>query len=342
MNTHLLRLGHALLAAAATFALTACGMPRQSTPVPTKVRVSDIPLVPQVPFYVALDRGYFRDEGLDVELVPANVTSDAIVMLATNQVEIGGFGPDLVFNAMEQGVGIKMLASAAVFAAGTRASGLVVRQDLIDSGAYHRPADLKGRKIAVSAAQSQFYVELTLARDGLQAGDVVFTRLANADMVAALANGAVDAAWEVEPLIGAIQTQKVGTLIATGLEALPGGMPWIVFESPRFAETDLTTRTAFMRAYLRGLRDFYHAFNRNDGPRTPVIDSLAIHTSVHDPVVLERVGMHTVDPNAALDLAILDRYQDYYLNTDNQLRRVDLTEFVDPAPLSSAVAALGR
>jgi hypothetical protein len=39
---------------------------------------------------------------------------------------------------------------------------------------------------------------------------------------------------------------------------------------------------------------------------------------------------------------ILDRYQDYYLKTDNQLRRVDLAGYVDPAPLSSAVAVLGR
>jgi hypothetical protein len=52
--------------------------------------------------------------------------------------------------------------------------------------------------------------------------------------------------------------------------------------------------------------------------------------------------MHTVDPNAALDLAILDTYQDYYLKTDNQLGKVDLNGYVDPAPLSSALAALGR
>jgi hypothetical protein len=82
--------------------------------------------------------------------------------------------------------------------------------------------------------------------------------------------------------------------------------------------------------------------NRNDGPRAPVVAALATHSSVHDSAMLERIGMHTVDPNATLDLTILDRYQDYYLKTDNQLRRVDLAEYVDPAPLSSAVAALGR
>ena len=161
-------------------------------------------------------------------------------------------------------------------------------------------------------------------------------------MVAALANGAVDAAWEVEPLIGAIQSQHVGTLIGTGLEALPGGMPWILFESPSFAEADLPTRTAFVRAYLHGMRDFAAAFSRDAAPRAPVIATLAAHSSVHDAAVLEHIGMHTVDPNGALDLAILDRYQDYYLASGNQLRRVDLTSYVDAAPLSAAVSELGR
>ena len=57
-----------------------------------------------------------------------------------------------------------------------------------------------------------------------------------------------------------------------------------------------------MRAYLRGLRDFYHAFNVDDGPRGPVIEALAAHTSVHDTSTLASIGMHTVDPNAALDV----------------------------------------
>src|SRR4051794_3490500 len=60
-------------------------------------------------------------------------SAHAVAMLATSQLELGGFGPDpAVFNAMERGIGIKMLASAAVFSPRTRASRLVVPQNLID------------------------------------------------------------------------------------------------------------------------------------------------------------------------------------------------------------------
>jgi ABC-type nitrate/sulfonate/bicarbonate transport system substrate-binding protein len=197
-------------------------------------------------------------------------------------------------------------------------------------------------KIAVSAAQSQFYVELLLERAGLAAQDVEFTTLSTADMVAALTGKAIDAAWEVEPLIGAIRAQGLGTLTGTGFEGLPGGVPWIIFESPNFAATGLANRTLLMRAYLRGLRDFYHAFNLGDASTEPVIESLAAHSAVHDPALLRTIGMHTVDPNAALDLSVLDRYQDYYLQAGDQAQRVDLTSFFDAEPLNTALAELGR
>lgn len=346
-NPRLIRFAWLTGALALLATLVACSAP-PPTPAPspnqlTRIRVADVPIVTQVPFYVALDRGYFREAGYDVELVPARTPADAVALVATSQVDLAGFGPDPgVFNAMQRGIGIKMLGSAAVFAGGTRASGLVIRQDLIESGRYREPRDLRGMKIAVSAAQSQFYVELLLERAGLTADEVQFTTLSTADMVAALAGKAIDAAWEVEPLIGAIRTQGLGTLTGTGFEGLPGGVPWILFESPNFATTGLADRTLLMRAYLRGMRDFYHAFNLGDGSTDPIIESLAAHSAVHDPAVLRTIGMHTVDPNAALDLTVLDRYQDYYLRTGDQAQRVDLTSFFDAAPLATAVAELGR
>src|SRR5690349_19011510 len=90
-----------------------------------------------------------------------------------------------------------------VFLPGTTASGLVIRQDLIDEGAYRDPADFRGRGLAVSSVQSQFYAVQILAQAGLSASDVNFTTIGLPQMLAALQGHAVDAAWLVEPLISA-------------------------------------------------------------------------------------------------------------------------------------------
>jgi ABC-type nitrate/sulfonate/bicarbonate transport system substrate-binding protein len=308
----------------------------------TTIKVADVPQVVQAPFYIAIDQGYFRAEGLEVELVPSSTAADAATLVATSQVDYAGIGPDpALFNAMQRGIDVQILGATAVLRAGTRASGIVVRQDYIDSGRYAEPRDLKGMRIAVGAAQSRFYAERILARAGLTAADVEFVTLAPPAMVAALQTKAIDAAWEVEPLVAQMQSQHLGTLTSTGFEALPGGVPWLVARSGSADNGSQAISTGLMRAVVRGMRDFYHAFNASDGPSAPSISALAAHSSVKDIEVLKKVGMHTVDPNGAFEAAALDAYQDYYLQTGEQMQRVDLSAHIDRRPLESALSTLG-
>jgi NitT/TauT family transport system substrate-binding protein len=311
---------------------------------PTKISIADLGLVAQAPVYIAMDRGYFAAEDLEPTLVSARTTTEISTLAATGEVDFGGAAPDPgLFNAMERGISVKLLASGGVFQRPlTRGSGIVVRQDLLDNGRYTAPADLRGFKIAVASVQSQFYVEQILRQAGLSAADVEITTLSLPDMSAALQNHAIDAAWMVEPLLGAANARNLGKQVASGVDAMPGGISWVVFSTGTAAGTSRDTAARFMRAYMRGLRDYYHAAVLKDTSPGPVLDALAAHSSIHDRKVLENVGLHNVDPDGALDLASLDHYQDYYVERGFQQQRVDLSQFVDAAPLNAALQALGR
>ena len=256
-----------------------------------------------------MDRGYFAAEGLEVNLVPVKSISDEVTMLVTGGADLGASAPDVsLFNAIAGGVDIRMLASGGVFLPGTRASGLVVRQDLIDQGMYRGPADFRGRRIGVSSVQGQFYAEQILARAGLSASDVNVTTIAALQLLAALQGHAVDAAWLV---------------LATG-------------------RVNEVTATHFMRAYLQGLRNLYHAFWLKDADPGPLPDSLAAHGPVHDRQILDGVAVHSVDPNGGIDVSSLNHYQDYYIATGNQTDAIDMDQHIDLGPLESALASLGR
>jgi ABC-type nitrate/sulfonate/bicarbonate transport system substrate-binding protein len=239
---------------------------------------------------------------------------------------------------MERGVELSMLMSAAVFTERSHASGVVVRADRD----YGRASDLKGMQIGVPSIQSQFYVEQILAQDGLRGTDVTFTMLTPPDMIPAMKNGAIDAAWEVEPLVTVLEEQRLGRLIASGFDAMPGGIPWLVVSGSTTVGKDQSVREGVARAVLHGMRDFYHAFNARDADPAPIFDALAAHTSITDRAVLEKVGMHTVDPNGLLETTRLDAYQDYYLARGVQTRRMDLNQFIDRRPLDAALRKLGR
>jgi NitT/TauT family transport system substrate-binding protein len=322
--------------------------PKLATPTPapglTRVSIADLGVITQAPVYIAMDRGYFEAVGLEANLVPVRAVSETAELAATGQVDFGGMAPDpALFNALERSIKIKLLGSGGIFHQSlTGASGIVVRQDLVDSGRYREWADLKGFKIAVGSVTGQFYVERILKRAGLTEKDVEFTTLALQDMPAGLNGRAVDAAWMVEPLIGAMRKQNLGTQVASGFDAMQSGVAWLVFASPSATGNNPEIATRFMRAYVHGLRDFHHAFGLRDASPDPVLDALAAHSAIHDRKVLENAAMHPVEPNGALDIGSLDRFQDYYMAHGAQNQKIDLTRHVDTAPLDAALATLGR
>src|SRR5262249_44838393 len=149
----------------------------------------------------AQEKGYFAEEGIELATERFPSLEPQIAALGTDQMDVaqGGWVPGL-FNAIERGIGLRMVGTAAVHAPG-RSQLLVARRDLIDSGEVREYAGLKGRKIARPAALgiAPLAIEKALALGGLQDTDVDYVGLGFPDTVAALANKAVDLAYLSEP-----------------------------------------------------------------------------------------------------------------------------------------------
>src|SRR5688500_2999672 len=63
------------------------------------------------PIHIAQERGYFREQGLDVELMRFNSTADQIAALGTGQLAVGVGGVNAaLFNAFAQDVPIRIVA----------------------------------------------------------------------------------------------------------------------------------------------------------------------------------------------------------------------------------------
>src|SRR5579884_2598872 len=167
-----------LLAVIVGLALAACGPPAaQAAAAPTAAQTSPPtaqqpaaaaaarqPLAPRVAvrygelgqasdagFYVALDRGYFAEEGLDVEAIPIGSGGRMIPSLGAGQIDVGGGGiSTALINAVARDVPLRLVADKGSLRPGFGYSGLVVRKELVDRGEVQGPADLKGRRIAVN------------------------------------------------------------------------------------------------------------------------------------------------------------------------------------------------
>src|SRR3954470_19926852 len=134
---------------------------------PVTVRFGDLPATSNAAFYVAVDRGYFREEGLDVVFETFDSFERSIPALATNQLDAAGGGINAgVFSAIGRGLPLKIVAGISRNIPGYSSSALVVRKDLIDAGRVRDWADLRGMRISLVSATSglgaEFYRVLDL------------------------------------------------------------------------------------------------------------------------------------------------------------------------------------
>jgi len=341
--------------------LSACGSPAATPPAgssarsssaaaslaalnpPVKLKVAGPVTIPAAPVYIALDRGYFKDQGLEVDLVPTQGSSETAQLLATGQVAFGITGPDpATFNAMERGIDARIVASAAVNSPTERTAAVLVRADLLDSGSYKSPKDLKGKTIGIPSQMAQLFIERFLNGDGLTTSDVKLVNLGLPDILPALKNKAIDAAWEIEPLLTAAEKQGLAKPVATTGQLFPGAIPQALLMTTAFGKDQPEAARRFVLAYLHGLRDYYHAFNKKDGDPGPVTQALVNHTAVKDASLYELIGMPTVDANGAMDRKSWDEFQDYFIKVGVQKQKIDLARYIDMSYVDAALTRLGR
>jgi NitT/TauT family transport system substrate-binding protein len=336
-------------ASSAVAAASSAAKPGAYNPVPlnppVKLTFGDNTTLGTAPIFIAYDRGYFKAEGLDVQLTPTPAIPQIIQALAASQINVATANPDpALFNALDRGLDIKLLTSLVTNKPGDKPAAFLVRKDLIDSGKYKTPKDLKGMNIAAGAKQALFYVDRVLSQGGLTAADVSFTELPLADIITAFANKSIDAAWDTEPFNTTIEKQGLAKIVAVTGDLFPGGVGVILAVSPGFAKDQPEATQRFVNAFLRGLRDYWHAFFKKDVDKAPMVQALINHTPVKDPALYDQIGLGGVDPNGTLNAQTLgtwDVLQDFFVKNGIQPKKVDLSKYLDQSYLNKAVDALG-
>src|SRR5918911_226321 len=181
-------------------------------PVAARVRIASQFAATDVGHYVAVERGYYQQEGLDVELVNFADASEMIPSLATDQVEVGGIGPNpATWNAVARGVRLKLVLDKGSVRPGIGYTALVIRKDVYDGGRGRGLTDLRGLRIAFTppgkATTNAMPMAVGMERVGASIDDLVIEPLPFPDMISALANGSVDGAMIVEPFLSRVLRQ---------------------------------------------------------------------------------------------------------------------------------------
>jgi len=312
---------------------------------PVKLNVAGAGLVGEAGIYAAADKGYFKDEGLDVELLIMQQAADIIPQLIGSQLQFGAVAADAaLFNAASRDIPVRIVGYTAIIAPYGTSAGFVVRQDLLDSGRWKEPKDFKGMTFASNNArggQGDVYIEKLGALGGWGLDDINQTVVPFGQMPIAFANKAVDAAYVVEPFVSVMENQHTAKNVVPVGKVYPGLPAQTMTVSPGFAQSQPEAAKRFVVAWLRGQRDAWHAFVKKDVPPDGMFQILMNHTPVKDTALLTRMATFTVDPNGEMDLKELQFEADSFLKYGTLKQKVDASKMVDPSYAKAAVERLG-
>ena len=331
------------LIAALIVAAPASAQPAAPLAPRVALKVGVIGALSDAGIFIASDRGYFRDEGLDVELVPFKAAPQILPAIATGEVQASGSAiTPALLNAFERGIAMKIVADKGQVSKGFGFAAIGIRSDFADR--IHDFKDLKGLKFAVpgKGVSSATQLGIALKLGGIEPKDVELVELGLPEMVAALGNKSIDGATLLEPFV----TLAVAKHIAVRWKGMEDFLPFkgqngVIIYSQRFAEEHPEAAKRWMVAYLRGTRAYIDSV-RNGKDRDAIEAILAAHTPVKDPALYAKMAPTGFDPNGRLEVKSLEADQDWFIKLGLQQQRVDLSKIIDYQYVDAAVANLNQ
>ncbi len=227
----------------------------------TEITFGYTPVSVFAPVFVAYEKGYFAEYGLDVTLEPLPGGSDMVLLTATGDMDfgVGGVGP-AYWNAASQDLGIEIIAPG--HAEGSPvASPLMISKAACEDGSITSVADLAGKKVAVnSPGATELWLDTALRQGGLTIEDVDLQYLSFPDAVVALESGALDAAIIGEPLATKAEQDGIAVRLLADFP-VQQYQPTVVFGNQEWMDANPDATAGVVAAYLRASRDLMENFN---------------------------------------------------------------------------------
>jgi NitT/TauT family transport system substrate-binding protein len=309
----------------------------------TEVKIGDLGIVADAPFYLAVEKGYFKERGIEVKLEKFTSAAQAMAPLSTGELHVvgGGVGAGL-FNAFARNWPVRIVAARSRDVPGFSSDTLVVRSDL--KGQVRTLADLKGKKIAVNApaAALAYMLGKMLETEGLTIKDVEVVYMPWPNMGPAFAQKAIDAGTMVEPFVTQYVDRGYSVPFRRASEVLksPPFEVSVVLFNKDWAEQNPKVAGDFAVAYLKAARLFHEAMH-GGAARAEVIDVLTRHTRVKDKPLYDRMQWGYIDPNGTVERESLKDQQEWHARQGTVVKKVNVDEIVDERYIKYALERLG-
>ncbi|WP_372396124.1 ABC transporter substrate-binding protein [Azospirillum sp. HJ39] len=257
------------------------------------------------PLYIAKEKGFFKDEGLDVKLVLMEDVKTRMPALTAGRIDVAVTTVDavLAFTSADRPL-------TYLFAVDDSRGG----DGIVANKAIKDVAGLKGKKIAFTEGSvSQFFLGVLLKDAGLTVKDVEALNMTAGDAGAAFVAGKVDAAVTWEPWLSRGKATPHGALLVDS-SAKPGLITDVMVTTKAKLEARRPEMTALYRAWSKA------------------VDWQKTHADEADAIMAKGVGGWLEDPKVFAETRAGIVFYDSAMNAT----------FMDPAKPDGIVATIAN
>lgn len=299
------------------------------------VKVAVVSSLSSAPAFVADAKGYFRDEGLDVELVHFDSATPIAVAVASGDIDFGSVGLNAAFFTLaHQGI-LKVVGSGNGEHTGFQGIGFILSNQAYDAG-VHRFEDLRGHSVAITQLGTalQYALDLVLEKHGVALPDVrVLGLQSNQNIASAITGGQADAAVLSGPNIYALVSKGDAHLLAWYSDELSQSPGDATFTSAKDANERPEMVKHFLAAFRKGAATWDAAFldaagNRVDQPSAPEIIAIAAK-GLGQPEAVIRLGLTWFDPQLRVAIPDIQGSADWYYRQGMLKTPIDARDIID-------------
>lgn len=311
-----------------------------------KVKVGALKLTSSAPLFIGVEKGFFKEFGVDAELVFFQAAAPIATALAAGQVDVGATGlTAALYNIVLGGEKLWIVADKGRDWPDYPLNAIVVHADVHAAG-VRTAADLKGKRIGVTQLGSTFHYQLgnILEKEGMSLKDVTIVPLqAMGAAMEALKGKQVDAIVLPQPFPGRAEADGFGRIIAWGGDLFPWQIA-AIFYSRKFAG-ERARAEGFMKGYVKASRYYYDAVVADrDGKRRPganydeVVTITAKYTGAPPAVIT--LGFPYQDRNGRLLVEDIGKQMAWWVKHGFMKQTLPLRDIVDTSFVEAAVKAL--
>jgi len=238
------------------------------------LRIGLLHTLSPAPLYIAMERGYFRDEGLDASFRFFEAAQPIAAAAVSDDIDVGITALTGGFFSLAGRGTLKVIGGGLHEQAGYEGTAILASRKAYDAG-LTSAAQLAGHSFGITQFGSSFhYMAGRIAeREGFALKDLTLRPLQQVgNMAAAVRTGQVDATMAIASMARPLDASGEARIIGWAGDLVPYQIT-AVFAPSQMVEKRPDTLRRFARAYQRGVADYRDGFLRLDAAGKPVRDA---------------------------------------------------------------------